>query len=334
MNQKMKATAIANSNIALVKYWGKRDQKLTLPQNSSICMVLDKLYTTTTTEFSKNLKNDTLTIDGKKASPQELERTAKHLDIIREMAGKKIYARIESKNNFPKSAGLASSASGFAALTLSATKAIGLELDEKELSIIARQGSGSAARSIPGGFVELTKGTKNDGSDCFAFQIAPKEHWPELTMIVAVITEKEKQISSTKGMEYTVATSPLYKAWLETIEEDLEKTRKAIKEKNLELLGKTAEMNCLKMHSTMITTEPHIIYWEPETIKLMKEVMKMRSEGINCYFTIDGGPQVKIICLDKDRKTIEKRIKKMKEVKAIYSCHAGDGARIEKKGLF
>lgn len=330
----MKATAIANSNIALVKYWGKRNEELVLPQNSSISMTLDKLFTTTTVAFDKKLEKDSLKIDGEKATEKELERVSKHLDLVRKEYGEQIYAKIESKNNFPKAAGLASSASAFAALTLAATKALDLHLDKKEMSIIARQGSGSASRSIAGGFVEFEKGSQADGSDSFAKQIAPQDHWEELRMIVVILTTKEKKVGSNEGMGKTTSSSELYHCWLETIEKDLEKMKLAILEKRFELLGKTAEMNALKMHSTMITTEPHLIYWEPETLGVMKEVMKLREDGVECYFTIDAGPQVKILCLEKNAKKIEKHFSEFKGVKKTIICKTGGEAKLIEKDLF
>ncbi|MEK6957742.1 MAG: diphosphomevalonate decarboxylase [archaeon] len=330
----MKATAIANSNIALVKYWGKRNEELILPYNSSISMTLDKLYTTTTVEFSKKYSKDELTIDGEKISGEELERVERQLNLIRRTAKVSEKAKIASASNFPKAAGLASSASAFAALTLAATKALDLHLPKKELSIIARQGSGSACRSIYGGFVEWQKGTLENGEDSYAMQVAPQNHWPELCMIVNVLTPKQKKIKSRAGMAQTIATSPLYKAWLETVESDLEKVRSGILEKKFPLLGQTAEMNALKMHSTMITTEPHIIYWEPETIVMMKEVMQLREEATECYFTIDGGPQVKVLCLEKDAKKIEKRFSEMKEVQKTFLCKTGGDAKLIDMELF
>ena len=330
----MKASAIAHSNIALVKYWGKRNEELILPQNSSISMALDLLYTETTVEFSPKLSKDELSIDGEKQSGEELEQVSRHLDLVRKMVSATEHAKVVSRNNFPKAAGLASSASGFAALSLAATKALDLHLDKRELSILARRGSGSACRSIDSGFAEWMKGSHEDGSDSYAKQLAPKDHWPELCMVVSVLTTKEKKIKSRAGMKQTVANSPLYKVWLETVEKDLENVRKGILEKNFSLLGKTSEMNALKMHATMQTTEPHIIYWQPETITLMKEVMAMREEGIESYFTIDGGPQVKILCLEKDSKKIEKRLKELKGVQKTFLCHVGEGARLSEKDLF
>lgn len=331
----MKATALANSNIALVKYWGKRDERLILPQNPSISMTLDKLHTTTTVEFSDRYRRDQLKIDGKKiADGEELSRVVRQLNLARNMARSHLHARVESENNFPKAAGLASSASGFAAISLAATKAIGLDLTKKDLSILARQGSGSASRSVYGGFAEWLRGTNPDGGDSYARQIAGPEHWPGLCMVVTVVTRGEKKIKSRAGMSQTVANSPLYRAWLETADGDMEKVRMGIMEKNFQLLGATAELNALKMHATMQTTTPHIIYWEPETITLMKEVMQMREEGLMGYFTIDGGPQVKVLCLEKDAKRIVKRLSATKEVKKTFLCHCGEDAKIVEKGLF
>lgn len=330
----MKATTTANSNIALIKYWGKRDERLILPQNSSISMTLDKLHTTTTVEFSEKYKKDEAKIDGKKAEGEELQRIAQHLGLIRKTGKTHLHARVESENNFPKAAGLASSASGFAALTLAATKALGLHIEKRELSILARQGSGSASRSLYGGFAEWVKGTLDDGSDSYAKQIASEEHWPELCMVVNVLTTKEKKVKSRPGMTQTVANSPLYKTWLETVDVDLEKVRESITEKKFSLLGVTAELNALKMHATMHTTVPPIIYWEPQTISMMKEVLQMREEGIEAYFTIDGGPQVKILCLEKDAKKIMKRAKEVSGVKQTILCHAGEGAKVVENELF
>lgn len=330
----MKAAAIAPSNIALVKYWGKRNEKLILPQNSSISMTLDNLFTTTTVEFSPNYPHDGLEISGQRIFGEELGKVSRHLDIIRKLGKTKLCARVVSENNFPKAAGLASSASGFAALTLAATAALGLKLGKKELSIIARQGSGSACRSFDSGFSEWEMGKKKDGTDSFAKQIADELHWKELAMVVLVLTTKEKNVKSRAGMKQTVENCPYYPAWLKTIEADLKNMRKAIKTRDFTLLGKTAELNALKMHATMHTTTPPIIYWEPETIALMKEVLAMREEGIECYFTIDGGPQVKVLCQDKDVQRIEARLKATAGVQRTIVCHAGRGARLAGKHLF
>jgi diphosphomevalonate decarboxylase len=331
----MKKTAIANSNIALVKYWGKRNDELILPYNSSISMTLDKLYTKTTVEFSEKYDNFQVIINDKQATDEEYYRIVNHLKLIRQQTNISSFAKVISTNNFPKKAGLASSASGFAALTLACSEALGLTLSTKDLSILSRRGSGSAARSILGGFVKWMKGSASDGSDSFAAALVGKNHWPEISMIVTVVSSKEKKISSRAGMKQTVKTSPLYKAWLDTIADDLKTVEQAIRDKDFTKLGPTIEKNALKMHATMHTTTPPILYWQAESLNLMKEVIALREEdNIECYFTMDAGPQVKILCLKKDIPLIEKRISELHELQDMFICHPGEGARLVEEHLF
>ncbi|MBI4044526.1 MAG: diphosphomevalonate decarboxylase [Candidatus Diapherotrites archaeon] len=329
----MKATANANANIALVKYWGKRNEKLILPHNSSISVTLDGLKTTTTAEFSKNFHKDEFTLNGERKSGEEAKKVSAHLTLIRKMFRRKEFCRVESQNNFPSSAGLASSSSAFAALTLASISALGFNPKPKELSIIARQGSGSASRSIFGGFAEWKKGVQVGGGDSYAVQLYPKEHWPEFRVLACIVSEEEKKVKSRAGMKQTVETSPFYRAWLATVEEDLKKTRRAIKEKNIGLLGKTAELNCLKMQATMITTAPSIVYWEEGTLKAMHAVWQLREEGVNAFFTMDAGPQVKITCLEKDLQKIKQRMNSEGFGKIIES-RPGDGTVLSTKHLF
>jgi diphosphomevalonate decarboxylase len=298
-------------------------------------MTLDKLYTTTTVEFSEKYDRTQAIIDTKNVNGEEYNRIVNHLEILKQLANKSGFAKVVSKNNFPKKAGLASSASGFAALTLAGTEALGLTLKTRELSILARRGSGSASRSIFGGFAKWMKGETVDGSDSYVESIAKADHWPEISMIVTIVSTKEKKISSRAGMKQTVKTSPLYRAWLDTIDEDLITAEQAIREKQFSNLGLTVEKNALKMHATMHTTSPPIIYWEAESLKLMKEVITLREEDqIDCYFTMDAGPQVKILCLKKDIPLITKRISDLPEVQKLFICHPGEGARLVDEHLF
>lgn len=331
----MKITVRVNSNIALVKYWGKRNKKLMLPLNSNLSMTFDKLNTITTVEFDKKYKKDIFILDGKKVNKGKvLNKTIKHLDIIRKMAGIKTKAKIASQNNFPTAAGLASSASGFAALSLAATRAAGIKLNTKELSMLSRLGSGSATRSCLGGFVQWKKGTKKDGSDSYAVQIAKPNHWPTFRIVIAIVSKTIKKISSTKGMELTVKTCPLYPGWLNTVEKDLKKVKQALLKRDFTTVGSTAEHNCLKMHATMMTTQPPLMYWSPETIRIIKSIHDWRDQGLEAYFTIDAGPQVKVICLKKDAKKIEKKLKKIKGVKKTIICQPGGDPKIINKHLF
>lgn len=333
-----KASAIANSNIALVKYWGKRDRDLMLPHNGSISMTLDGLQTHTTVEFDGKYKEDLLAINGKrleKGAEEYDEYLGRFMGKLRGQYGIRHFARISSENNYPTAAGLASSASGMAALALAASRAAGLDLSKKELSILARYGSGSACRSVEGGFVEWKRGEKADGSDSFGEQLFPKEHWPELRMVIAVTSAKAKKVKSRAGMAKTVENCPFYRTWAyEVAPKDIEDMRKAIAEKDFTLLGKTAELNCLKMHATALATDPPIIYWNAGTVEVMHAVMDWRDSGLECYFTIDGGPQVKILCLEKEAAEIAKRLKSFDTVEDIIVTGAGDGARVVGNHLF
>lgn len=333
----MKVTAIANANIALVKYWGKRNKELVLPHNSSISMTFDKLNTVTTVKFSEKYNRDVFILDSRefKSGTEQFDRAIGHLDLIREMTRMKKRAKIVSRNNFPTGAGLASSASGFSALSLAGSRAAGLDLDSKELSILARRsGSGSATRSCLGGFVEWQKGDKLDGSDSYAVRVASLEYWPEFRIIVTIVSKTVKKVSSTKGMDLTIETSPMYRGWLNTAREDLAKMKRGILRKDFTLVGSTAELNCLKMHAIMITTKPALIYWMPTTLEIIHSVLAWREEGLECYFTIDAGPQVKVACLKKNAPELERRLRAIKGVEETIICKPGEEPRLISSHLF
>ncbi len=330
----MKATAIANANIALTKYWGKRDKELMLPQNGSTSMTVDGMFTKTTVEFSPDYNEDIFIINGEQVNEgKAYDKTAKHLDLIRERAGISHKARVRTENNFPTAAGLASSASGFAAITLAAAKAAGLEFDKKELSMLSRRGSGSATRSVYGGFVEWQKGEKEDGSDSYAVQIAPPEHW-DFRMIACITSRSAKKVSSRAGMEQTLQTCPYYKDWLSTVQDDIDAVKKGILEKDFTKVGSTAEHNALKMHATMITTRPPIIYWNDATMRIIHSIMDWRDEGLESYFTMDAGPQVKIMCMERNVEKITKRVKEIPGVEDVIICRPGEDARLVDEHLF
>jgi len=328
----MKVTAVANANIALVKYWGKRDSKLILPHNSNISMTCDGLQTKTTVEFSPEYAEDSATINGEDVGKDE--KITNHLELIRKMANTTEKAKVVSETNFPVAAGLASSASGFAALSMAAATAAGLNLSEKELTILSRRGSGSASRSISEGFVEWHRGEKDDGSDSYGNTIAQKSHWPEFRMITTIVTEKKKPVSSRAGMSQTVKTCPYYEGWLKTVNEDLQKMRQGIAQKDFTIVGETAEYNCIKMHATMMTTQPPVIYWIAATMEIIHEVRRMREEGIPCYFTIDAGPNVKVICLQENENKINERLLALDGVQKTILCKPGDGAKLTEEHLF
>ncbi|MFH0832574.1 MAG: diphosphomevalonate decarboxylase [Candidatus Aenigmatarchaeota archaeon] len=329
----MKATATANANIALVKYWGKRSSDTILPKNGSISMTCDGMTTTTTVEFSDEYNEHTVVINDEEFKKDEKDIHG-HIDRICKLAGIKQHAKVISESNFPVAAGLASSASGFSALTVAACAAAGLKRSPKELSILTRQGSGSACRSIFGGFVEWNRGEKDDGSDSYAESIVDKNYWPDFRMVTTIVEVKKKPVSSRAGMAQTVATSPYYDGWLKTVNEDMKSVRDGINERNFVKVAETAEFNCLKMHATMITTKPPIIYWIPATMEIIHAVRQIREEGIAAYFTMDAGPNVKVMCLKENENEISRRIQELDGVIKTIVCKPGEGAKIIDKHLF
>jgi len=288
----MRASARAHSNIALIKYWGKRDAALNLPAVGSISVTLDGLYTDTDVVFDEHASADAAQING---ADINAARFTTFIDLVRTQAGIDTRARIVSTNNFPTGAGLASSASGFAALALAASRAAGLDLAPRELSILARQGSGSAARSILGGLVEMHRGDNTDGLDAFAEPMLAPADWL-LEVVVAITDTGVKSIDSTAGMQSSGNASDFYPPWVEHAERDLVAMRHAIAERDFGAVGELTEYSCLKMHGLMLSTRPGLIYWNAATVAAMHAVRSLRADGVPVYFTIDAGPQVKALC--------------------------------------
>jgi diphosphomevalonate decarboxylase len=290
----MKATAVAGTNIALVKYWGKRDAALNLPATGSLSLTLAELGTRTTVRFDAGLAADTFTLDGAPGDAKTTARTSRFLDRVRARAGHELHAEVTSVNTVPTGAGLASSASGFAALAVAAARAAGLALSPAELSELARRGSGSAARSIFGGFVEMARGERADGSDAVA---APLDStWTDVRLVVAVTGEGAKAIGSTEAMDHTARTSRYYDAWVAGVPADLAEARDAIASRDLARLGVVAERSALRMHASAMAADPGILYWNPGTVAAMQAVRALRARGTGAWFTIDAGPHVKVLC--------------------------------------
>ncbi len=324
-----KTTAIAPSNIAFTKYWGKKDPVLRLPENGSIAMCLSNLLTTTTVEFSKDFKEDKITINGE-VEEGEASRVVKHLDRVRKLAGISDFAKVVSTNNFPIGTGLSSSASGFAALSLAASKAAGLNFSEKQLGILARQGSGSAIRSIPSGFVEWLDGDSSETS--FAKTIFPADWW-DITDIVAVASTGRKDVSTTEGMK-TLMTSPYASLRVSRMKEKNKKVKEFIKNRNFTGLGELSESEALDMHAIMITQFPPLIYLQPNTILIIKLVQKFRREGLECYFTINTGQDVHILVEKKNVSKLKMELEKVKEIREIIVNNPSEGTRLSNKHLF
>lgn len=325
----MKATARAHANIALIKYWGKRDRKLNLPAAGSISITLEALSTVTRVEFLQGLKKDRFILNGESTPVTQTERVTRFLDLIREQSGTGLCAQVTSKNNFPTGAGLASSASAFAGLALAGSRAAGLALSFPQLSELARKGSGSAARSVFGGFVEMQAGVRKDGTDAIARQIAPETYW-DLRVLIAITSDTPKKTGSTEGMLHTEKTSPYFREWVRSSVSDLKEMQKAISIKDLSKLGELSEYNCLKMHALMLSARPGLIYWNENTLALIHLVRELRNTGTEAYFTIDAGPQVKVLCEPENVPAVKNALENSRQVLRIIETGLGGGAVLVK----
>ena len=311
----MKAKVRAYTNIALIKYWGKKDEELILPFNNSLSLSLKEFYTETKVEFRDDLEKDIFILDGHE-DKKTLAKVSNFIDHFRNLKGIETRAYVSSVNHVPTAAGLASSASAFAALGGACNEALQLKLNDQELSTYVRLGSGSASRSVFGGLVEWHKGTSHETS--FAEKIDDADF--DIAMIAIIVNEKEKKVSSRSGMKNTVETSPYYPQWVNEAAEDLIDMKAAIKDQDVDRIGEIAEANALKMHATMMTSNPSIVYFEPKTLIAMNLVKEMRNEGITAYFTMDAGPNVKVICKSSQCDIIKERLlEEFKEEDLIIS---------------
>src|SRR5258706_2846183 len=318
------ATAQTNPNIAFIKYWGNRDNTLRLPMNGSISMNLDGLCTRTTVSFQHSLSFDELVINGHEVRGAGADRVSDILDIIRGMANIHDHAEVMTENNFPSGAGIASSASAFAALALTGSKAAGLNLSEPELSRLARRGSGSASRSIPGGFVEWQVGTTDE--DSFAFSIAPVAHW-KFTDCIAIVSASHKKTGSTEG--HAIApTNPLQAARVADTPRRLDLCRNAILNKDFDTFASIVELDSDIMHSVMMTSTPALHYWKPTSLAVMNAVRQWRSEGVPACYPVDAGANVHVICLEAESNTVNKRLRDINEVEDVLIAHVGGPAKI------
>jgi diphosphomevalonate decarboxylase len=317
-------TAQAHPNIALIKYWGNRDNALRLPSNGSISMNLDGLFTRTSVSFQPSLPFDELIINGREITGKGLERVSTILDIVRGMAGVKENAGIVSENNFPSGAGIASSAAAFAALALAASRAAGLTLSEAELSRLARRGSGSACRSIPGGFVEWRAGTSDE--DSFAVSIAKPDHW-QLADCVAMISASHKKTGSTEG-HALAGTSPLQAARVEDTPRRLELCRRAIFERDFDALANILELDSDMMHAVMMSSHPPLMYWQSATVDIFHAVRAWRADGLQVAYTVDAGPNVHVLCPLEVQEEVSRRLRELSGVSDVLLAKVGGPARL------
>ncbi|VGO16141.1 hypothetical protein PDESU_04731 [Pontiella desulfatans] len=311
-NPKAAGSAFAPSNIALCKYWGKRDAALNLPINSSLSISLGDLGTRTELRIRDEGIASTSSRRAVEAMPSSLDlvylndalqspdssfaqRISAFLDLFRPMLGNAGF-EVRTENNIPTAAGLASSASGFAALVMALDDFAGWGLERRKLSMLARLGSGSASRSVYDGFVQWHAGTHPDGSDSFAEKLSFQ--WPEFRIGILELTDAAKPVGSRDGMNRTVETSPLYRSWPTQAGRDIETIRRAIQEKDFSALGQTAEQNALSMHATMMSAWPPLIYLQPESMAMIHQVQRVRADGLEVYLTIDAGPNIKLLFLE------------------------------------
>ena len=316
----MQATAIAQPNIALIKYWGKRDIDRNLPAVGSISITLSDLHTTVSVELQDGTTDDVLVVNGVE-SPALLPRISACLDRV--LGEQRSHANVVSEHNFPIAAGLASSASAFAATTVAAASAAGLSLSTQELARLAGASSGSAARSLFGGFAEL----RNSDDAIELTSLGETESWP-LQVVVAITETGPKPTGSTEAMEISRQTSPFYARWIEQQDHDLDVARDAITRRDFESLAAIAEHNCLKMHSVMWASRPPMVFWNSATMACLQTVRRLQGEGLNVFFTIDAGPQVKAICLPDDAEAVKKALAVTPGVQQIMTSGLGPAARL------
>ena len=319
------ASARAHSNIAFIKYWGNRDHERRLPANSSLSMNLAELHTSTTVEWSQTLPADSLTINGAPADGAAEARVSRHLDALRRRLSTDQHARVESRNNFPIGTGIASSASAFAALTVAAVAAQGRQLNERELSSLARLGSGSAARSIPAGLVEWRAGHSHESS--YAETFAAADHWA-LADVIAVVSRRHKLVGSSAGHQ-AADTSVLQTARVESASSRLRDIKRAILARDFERFAGIVEEDSNLMHAVMMSSRPPLFYWQPLSLAIMEAVRQMRErDALQVCYTLDAGPNVHCICLSDDAPAVAAHLRAVSPAIEIMRSGIGGGARI------
>jgi diphosphomevalonate decarboxylase len=318
------ATALAHPNIAFIKYWGDKVSDLRIPVNGSISMNLDSLFSRTSVEFVPSLDSDQLTIGGRVPADLAVQRVNQFLDRVRHLAGISTYAIVTSENNFPTGSGIASSASGFAALSMAASTAAGLDLDQRALSRLARRGSGSACRSVPGGFVEWEAGKDDETS--YAISIAAEDHW-DLHDCIAIVSKEHKETGSVAG--HSLAGSSLLQgARIADTERRLELCRDAIINRDFQAFAEIVELDSNLMHAVMMTSQPQLYYWQPVTLAVMQSVIKWRKEGMPVCFTIDAGPNVHVITTGENSSVLAANLNNIPGVIEVLVSRPGKNARL------
>jgi diphosphomevalonate decarboxylase len=321
----MRSTARAAPNFALVKYWGKADDEAMIPAVPSLSITLDGPEIEVSVEpAGSDAGADVVSLDGAAVPRPWRDRTKRFLDLVRSRSEQTGRAAVEARGGPPPAAGLASSAAYFAALAQASSRAFGLPLDQESVSDLARMGSVSAARSVPGGIVVLDPADARDGR-LGAHSIFPPTHLG-LAVIVAVVDPSMKQVGSSEGMKLTRDTSPYYEAWTACAREDLERAREALTSGDLAALGRIAETNCMRMHASSMAADPPLVYLAPATLAAIEKVRTLRRDGLSCFFTVDAGPQVKVVCPGKDVESVRDGMKGVAGVQDVLVQRPGPGS--------
>ncbi|WP_460699136.1 diphosphomevalonate decarboxylase [Nocardia thraciensis] len=324
------AVAVAYPNMALVKYWGKRDESLILPVTSSLSMTLDIFPTTTRVTLRQGAATDVVVLNGRRAQPGTHARVERFLDLVRKLAGRTEPARVETSNTVPTGAGLASSASGFAALAAAAAAAYGLRLDQRSLSRLARRGSGSAARSIFGGFVIWHAGTGFGAAGDESSYAEPVAAELDPALVIAVADAEPKPLSSRAAMRQSIASSPFYLPWAAASRTDLARLRAAVASGDLPLAGRIAEHNALGMHAVLLAAQPSIRYLTPQSLQVLDRVEQLRADGVPAYATVDAGPNVAVLCARADAARVVVALRELDSLVSIRIAHPGPGVTVER----
>lgn len=328
----VKATAIAHPNIALVKYWGKRHEGLILPHQSSLSVTLGPLSVTTSVQFARGRGASHVEINGKTAQGTERDRVLAVLALVRSQAKEQCGvalgpASVVSRGDFPAAAGLASSAAAFAALAVAARAAAGFGRDVRAESILARRGSGSACRSIEGGFVRWNRGRRPDGSDSYGEQLFDEGHWPDLRMLVGIVSDAPKEVKSRDGMRATAETSVYYGSWVKAAQVDVRKLVALIRRRDLEAVGELAEQNAWRMHAAALGADPPLCYLKPQTLQVIEACQALRKKGVGVWFTLDAGPNPVLLTLSSDEGRVAAAVRHC-GAKEVVRCMPGGGARL------
>lgn len=296
-----------------------------LPQTDSLSLTLNEFYATTSVDFDSDLTADQVIIDGQAVDGKGLAKVSHFLELVRQMSGRHEFAHVDSTNHVPMAAGLASSASAFAALATAASRAAGLDLSRRDLSRLARRGSGSATRSIYGGLVEWHRGSDDQSS--FAEPIMEKVDFP-IEMLAILVNTKQKKISSRSGMQSSVTTSPYYPAWRQLVAHDMVEMKQAIADRDIPAIGHIAEENAMRMHALTLSADPAYTYFDADTLTAIRLVQELRKSGVNAYYTMDAGPNVKVIYDRLDRQTILDKLSPVFGRERLVVSQPGPGVTI------